>query len=237
MCPTSSEEQVIKQEPSTSEAEVQQPPLPLAPLAEPVLDEGTFLVERILQSRKRKGKEEFYVKWKGYSSRHNSWEPRENIIGTKLIELFEEDRKHKKRTRRKRRQVSADFDSSPTNSPTGLTQTNMSLRKRRTLRTSLSTSLRSQYVNDFSDDSGDDYIGSPSYSNTESPATSHNSYSYRKKKRLNRKSRHVSNHTESRKPDQKPKRPGGANIKITDVNVTGQCVTFIEYVESSSSEG
>lgn len=43
------------------------------------LDNEEYEVERILGTRVVDGVEEVYVKWKGYSSRHNTWEPKENI--------------------------------------------------------------------------------------------------------------------------------------------------------------
>ena len=36
-------------------------------------------VETILDTRKRYGKQEFLVKWKGYPPYENSWEPEENL--------------------------------------------------------------------------------------------------------------------------------------------------------------
>ena len=38
-----------------------------------------YEVEQILDSRKRRGKLQFLVKWKGYTDEHNSWEPFENL--------------------------------------------------------------------------------------------------------------------------------------------------------------
>ncbi|KAF3853040.1 hypothetical protein F7725_013728, partial [Dissostichus mawsoni] len=39
-----------------------------------------FDAECILSKRPRKGKCEYLVKWRGWSSKHNSWEPEENIL-------------------------------------------------------------------------------------------------------------------------------------------------------------
>jgi len=48
-----------------------------------------FAAERLLKKRKRKGKTEFLVKWKGWSQKHNTWEPEENILDVRLIEVYE----------------------------------------------------------------------------------------------------------------------------------------------------
>lgn len=37
---------------------------------------------------KLQGKVEYRVKWKGWSQRHNTWEPEENILDDRLIEIF-----------------------------------------------------------------------------------------------------------------------------------------------------
>lgn len=38
-----------------------------------------YAVEAILRKRKIKGKTMYLIKWKGYSSAYNTWEPEENI--------------------------------------------------------------------------------------------------------------------------------------------------------------
>ena len=38
-------------------------------------------VEKIVAKRIRQGKIEFLIKWRGYRSDENSWEPKENLIG------------------------------------------------------------------------------------------------------------------------------------------------------------
>lgn len=51
------------------------------------------------------GKIEYYVKWKGWSKKWNTWEPEENILDVRLIELYEESQKGSDvATRRPRRQ-------------------------------------------------------------------------------------------------------------------------------------
>ncbi|KAH1015928.1 hypothetical protein HUJ04_007237 [Dendroctonus ponderosae] len=53
------------------------------------LGDQVYAAERIMKKRNRKGIVEFYVKWKGWSQKHNTWEPEENILDARLIELFE----------------------------------------------------------------------------------------------------------------------------------------------------
>lgn len=50
--------------------------------------ERVFAAECIQKRRIRKGKAEYLVKWKGWSRKHNTWEPEENIIDQRLLEAF-----------------------------------------------------------------------------------------------------------------------------------------------------
>lgn len=56
--------------------------------ADPLDDPNVFLVDRILKMRNNQGKHEYFIKWKGYSSRHNTWEPEENILNAQLLADF-----------------------------------------------------------------------------------------------------------------------------------------------------
>ena len=41
--------------------------------------EKYYEVEKIVKARKRKGKREFLIKWKGYPESQNTWEPESNL--------------------------------------------------------------------------------------------------------------------------------------------------------------
>ena len=44
-----------------------------------VIEEDFYRIENIIKQRKRNGKNEFLVKWLGYTEEYNTWEPEENI--------------------------------------------------------------------------------------------------------------------------------------------------------------
>ncbi|XP_030592055.1 LOW QUALITY PROTEIN: chromobox protein homolog 2 [Archocentrus centrarchus] len=64
--------------------------------------EQVFDAECILNKRMRKGKLEFLVKWRGWSSKHNSWEPQENILDPRLLAAFNKKEQEKELLLRKR---------------------------------------------------------------------------------------------------------------------------------------
>ena len=41
--------------------------------------EKTYTVEKLLASRLADGKKEYLVRWEGYTEKHDSWEPIENL--------------------------------------------------------------------------------------------------------------------------------------------------------------
>lgn len=63
------------------------------------------------------GKVEYRVKWKGWSQRHNTWEPEENILDDRLIEIFNRSQKYstpKKQTGKKRVMEESDSEDGDT---------------------------------------------------------------------------------------------------------------------------
>ncbi|CAM9921083.1 uncharacterized protein LOC144944549 [Lampetra fluviatilis] len=62
---------------------------------------GVFAAEFILKRRHRKGKPEYLVKWRGWSTRHSSWEPEENILDPRLLAAFEKRQQREVGSRRR----------------------------------------------------------------------------------------------------------------------------------------
>merc|ERR1711865_328661 len=57
---------------------------------------GEFEVEKISKKRKNNGRLEYFVKWKGYATSENTWEPVENLeTAQDLVKRFEEEERQK----------------------------------------------------------------------------------------------------------------------------------------------
>ncbi|KAL5019203.1 hypothetical protein ScPMuIL_004925 [Solemya velum] len=54
----------------------------------PEMGERVFAAECIQKKRIKKGKVEYFVKWKGWSPKYNTWEPEENILDSRLIAAY-----------------------------------------------------------------------------------------------------------------------------------------------------
>ncbi|KAI1706264.1 chromo (CHRromatin organization MOdifier) domain-containing protein [Ditylenchus destructor] len=54
-------------------------------VAEYVKDNEIFEVDRILSMKTVRGKRKFLIKWKGFDSDHDSWEPEENLSGSRQL--------------------------------------------------------------------------------------------------------------------------------------------------------
>ena len=48
-----------------------------------------YEVESVVATRRRAGEREVLVKWVGFSSKHNTWEPRESLVKQGLGDLLE----------------------------------------------------------------------------------------------------------------------------------------------------
>uniref|UniRef100_A0A182WBK5 Chromo domain-containing protein n=1 Tax=Anopheles minimus TaxID=112268 RepID=A0A182WBK5_9DIPT len=73
-------------------------------------DDRVYAAEKIMKKRVRAGKAEYQVKWKGWSQRHNTWEPEENILDQRLIEMFEKSIRGSSTPKRKKKAIIEDSD-------------------------------------------------------------------------------------------------------------------------------
>ncbi|XP_059099196.1 chromo domain-containing protein cec-1-like [Tigriopus californicus] len=53
------------------------------------LGDQVFAAEAITKKRLRKNRNEYLVKWKGWSPKYSTWEPEENILDPRLIQQYE----------------------------------------------------------------------------------------------------------------------------------------------------
>ncbi|KRY91137.1 Chromobox -like protein 2 [Trichinella pseudospiralis] len=65
--------------------------------------ENVFPAEKIVATRIRNGERQYLVRWKGFSSYYDSWEPSKHILDDRLITFFEASCVAAKLKRRRRR--------------------------------------------------------------------------------------------------------------------------------------
>lgn len=98
-------------------------------------DSNVYTAERILSKRTTNGETQYHIKWKGYSSKSNTWEPAENILDRGLIDAFERtltrrSRRSSAASSRSNRSSAATLPSSPTRSDRIQSPSNASVRSR-----------------------------------------------------------------------------------------------------------
>ncbi|ORX90859.1 chromo domain-like protein [Basidiobolus meristosporus CBS 931.73] len=54
--------------------------------------EEVYVVEKVVKHRKRDGKVQYFLKWKGYPNSENTWEDEDNVFCTDLIEEYWKNR-------------------------------------------------------------------------------------------------------------------------------------------------
>ena len=71
-------------------------------------EEEEFVVEKIIDSRVKGRKKEYFLKWKRFPDSENTWEPHDNLDCPELISDFEEKNKKKQEESKKRKKVDED---------------------------------------------------------------------------------------------------------------------------------
>lgn len=75
-----------------------------------------YAVERIIQKRVLPdGKAEYFLKWKNWPSKYNSWEPEENLRCPSLIAKFLEEKEHRQKSTKDKNDDSSSNRKKPNN--------------------------------------------------------------------------------------------------------------------------
>lgn len=82
------------------------------------MGDRVYAAERIMKKRLRRGRVEYFVKWRGWSQRHSTWEPEENILDERLIDIFEQSQRndinpHKRGPKKKEHKQALQVQSPP----------------------------------------------------------------------------------------------------------------------------
>nr|XP_026696165.1 chromobox protein homolog 2-like [Ciona intestinalis] len=97
------------------------------------IGENVYQAEKISKKRSKKGRDEFFVKWKGWSTRHSTWEPKENILDQTLIDMFEAGETNSKRKGRKQKRQRPVWNepekTEPAETPSGSSVVKMEIKK------------------------------------------------------------------------------------------------------------
>lgn len=65
-------------------------------------DEDVYDVETIIKDRVVNGRKQYFIKWLGFSSEHNTWEDERNILSEDLKREYEESKTSKKATKKEK---------------------------------------------------------------------------------------------------------------------------------------
>lgn len=87
-------------------------------------------VEKILHKRTRFGKNHYYLKWKGFSDDHNTWEPAKNLDCDRLIKEYEKRVKEEKKFKKIRNDSYRIYASTLKPSPSKNSKKNSNLKQK-----------------------------------------------------------------------------------------------------------